>query len=176
MTKIVAAATVLLTAAVAAAEPRIVDQIGALETNVRAVTRSANPVTWVPEAAFFVETGGYSREDVVLVEWREGPKAVATPFPCAASAVVDTVAYFSCRPGDDRGIDRAGAFSLGLTYKQTLTGKTHDLGVLRFKVIEIAQGAANRPRRTLTDDRDHQLGLTTLDEHRGGNSGPEEIL
>jgi hypothetical protein len=172
------AAAILLAATPAVAAPRIVDSIGARDSDVRVHTYPSNPIVWVPEVSFFVDTDaeGYAPEDVVLVEWREGKKAVGKPFPCAASAAVDTVAYFSCRPPQDAGISRAGAFSVALAYQKPLAGKTFDLGELRFKAVEIAQGAMNRPRISFADDRDHQLGVVTLDEHRGGASSPAEQL
>jgi hypothetical protein len=179
----------MLLASAASGAPRIIDQIGAAETDVRVVAIPGNPVRWLPEARFHVEHPGWSQEDVVLVDWRDGKKSLGKPLPCAAThflkavqkdpttpAVPANVGYFHCRFKDDAAITRAGAYQLGLTYRETLSGKTYDLGVLSFKAIEIAQGSQNKPTPTYADDRDHQLGLATIERYTGGYNDPGEIM
>ena len=189
MHRIMVALAFFLVTPPALAEPRIIDSLGAAETEARSVTIPGSPVRWVPEVTFFVEFDGWAQEDVVLVAWRDGNKLLGKPLACASNyfqkdlqdnpttpLVAANVAYFRCRFDNEFGITGAGSFQLGLTYKQTLAGTTHELGILTMRVIEIAQGSQNKPTATFADDRDHQLGVTTIEEYLGGPTGPEEIL
>ena len=184
-----ALALLLVTSPVAAGEPRLLDSIGIQESDARALAVNGNPNTWVPEVSFFLEFDGWSQEDVVLVEWREGKKVIGKPFVCATAHFMREVqdnpttpifaanlARFTCRFPDAAGISRPGIFELGLTYKQTLAGKTWDLGRLEMRVVEILVGSANKPVTSYADDRDHQLGLTTIEEYFGEHGEPEADL
>lgn len=164
----------------AAAEgtPRLIDTLGVYETEVSAyIAANANPA-WVPQYKFLVEFDGYAQEDVVLVQWKQGGKAIGKPAPCTATAAAKdaqlnpqqqvypvNMAYYDCRHPNDAAITKAGTFTLDLTYKQTLADKLTPLGTLEMKVIELKQGSQNKQTSTWTVSHDHRLGMATIEEN-----------
>ena len=169
-----------LSASAAAAEgtPRLIDTVGAYETEVAAyIAPNAKPA-WVPQYKLIVEFDGYAQEDVVLVQWKQGGTAIGKPFACGATAAAKdaqlnptqpvypvNMAYYDCRHPNDAAITKAGNFTLELVYKQTLANKQTPLGTLEMKVIELKQGSQNKQTPSWTVSHDHRVGLATIEEH-----------
>lgn len=169
--------------------PRIIDTLGLYETNISAHIPSSSKPAWVPESRFVVGFSDYSPEDVVLVQWKAGAKAIGKPEACVASTFVKEAspgpgkpalpvgwAIFDCRHPAAAGISKAGKFSLELSYKQTLANTRHALGTLEFEVIQISQGALNKQVKTWIVSQDHRLAGATIEERVQSNSNPEYDL
>ena len=178
---LLAAASLCATTRLAAADaaPRLLDTIGVYETEVAAYMAPNAKPAWVPAVKLVVQFAGYAQEDVVLVQWKGGGKAIGKPAPCTAIAFAkDTqinpqtpvhavnLARFECRHPNAEAIARAGNFTLDLVYKETLADKKTPLGTLAMTVVELKQGSQNKQTTTWTVSHDHRLGLATVEEHQ----------
>lgn len=174
--------TLGLTAGVATAgTPRLIDTVGLYETELAVYMAPNAKPAWVPQYKFIVEFDGYAQEDVVLVQWKRGGKAIGKPHPCSATAAAKdaqvnpqqpvypvNLALFDCRHPNDAAITKAGTFTLDLVYKQTLETTLTPLGTLEMKVIELKQGSQNKQTATWTVSHDHRLGMATIEESVNG--------
>lgn len=158
--------------------PRLIDTIGIFETEVGLDISSSGKPAWTPTYNFILEFDGYENDDVVLVQLKQGAKAIGKPAPCKARTFVKTIqarteapvlpvnlAYFDCDHPKEGAIAKAGTYSLELTYKQTLADKKHALGSLQFTVLEIKQGSQNKPFSTWTLSHDQRMPIATVEEH-----------
>ncbi len=178
--------TLGLTAGMATAgTPRLIDTVGLYETELAVYMAPNEKPAWVPQYKFIVEFDGFAQEDVVLVQWKQGGKAIGKPHPCSAiyaakDAQVNpkepvypvNLAMFDCRHPDDAAIKKAGTFTLDLVYKQTLETTLTPLGTLEMKVIELKQGSQNKQTTTWTVSHDHRLGMATIEETVLNSSNP----
>lgn len=170
----------------AAAEsvPRLIDTVGVVETELGITIDPASKPTWAPKQHFIVEFDGYATEDVVLVQWKQGGKAIGKPVACSADGFVQEVrsqptkpvfpanlAHFMCQHPKETGIAKAGTFTFELTYKQTLADKKFPLGTLEMTVIEIKQGSQNKQFSTWVVSQDHRMPIATIEEQIKGRSG-----
>jgi hypothetical protein len=164
----------------AAAEgaPLLMDTIGVSETEITVEGLSNSKPAWVPGYKFIVQYDGYDQNDVVLVQWKQGGKAIGKPAPCAAKAFVRetqvnpqtpmvpvNLAAFDCTHPKESAISQGGAFTLTLVYKHTLADKTSPLGTLEGTAIELKQGAQNKQISTWTGSHDHRLTGATVEEN-----------
>ncbi len=176
----------LPSSAAAESAPRLIDTVGEVETELGITIDPASKPTWAPKQNFIVEFDGYSTEDVVLVQWKQGGKALGKPVACSADGFVKEVqsqptkpmfpanmAHFMCQHPKEVGISKAGTFTFELTYKQTLADKKFPLGTLEMTVIEIKQGSGNKQFSTWVASQDHRMPVATIEEQIKGRSGRE---
>jgi len=177
---LIALGSLVVTPGLAAADggPLLLDTVGVAETEVGVDVQSNAKVAWVPTYRFVVQFDGYDQNDVVLVQWKQGGKAIGKPAPCAARAFVKetqvnpqtpmvpvNLALFDCKHPKEAAISRGGAFTLELVYKQTLADKKSPLGTLEATAIELKQGAQNKQISTWTVSHDHRLAGATIEEN-----------
>lgn len=173
-------ASVFITPGSAAAEggPVLLDTIGAFETEVGAQVQPLVKPAWIPTYKFVVEFDGFDQNDVVLVQWKLGGKAMGKPVPCAPAAgirdaqvnpqtpvVPAHLLLFDCKHPKDSAVSRGGAFTLELVYKQTLVDKKTPLATLEATAIELKQGSQNKQTSTWMASHDHRLTGAIIEEH-----------
>ena len=176
---LVALGSLLATTGTAAAEggPVLFDTVGVYETEVGADVLANQKPAWVPSYQFVVQFDGYDQNDVVLVQWKQGGKAIGKPAPCAATAfakdaqvnpqtavVPVNLMLFKCKHPKESAISQAGGFTLELVYKQTLADKQTKLGILEATAIELKQGSQNKQISTWMASHDHRLAGATIEE------------
>jgi len=180
MVRLVTLGSLLAITGSAAADsgPVLLDTVGVYETEVGVDVLSNAKVAWVPSYRFVVQFDGYDQSDVVLVQWKQGGKAIGKPSPCAAKAfaketqvnpqtavVPVNLALFDCKHPKESAIAQAGTFTLELVYKQTLADKQTSLGTLEATAIELKQGSQNKQISTWTASHDHRLVGATIEEN-----------
>jgi hypothetical protein len=172
-------------------KPVLVDSIGGFQTLVRAlvvpVNRGGKSVNgWYPEASFVLKMDEIDSEDVVLLQWKLGAKKIGTPFTCkylhhfkdlgldysqTVNKVADKtlpLAFFTCALPRDRREKEAqtthGPFSLQLSFKKTLAGKTFErFATLVGEATKLMQGARNNPLPTWGNEFDAMVPIATLE-------------
>lgn len=175
---LVAATSLVTTVGSSAGAPVLLDTIGVYETEVAAEVQPNAKPAWIPTYRFVVQFDGYDQNDVVLVQWKQGGKAIGKPAPCVATAysreaqvnpqtpiVPVHLAWFNCKHPKELAISKAGGFTLELVYKQTLADKKIPLAILEATAIELKQGSQNKQVSTWMASHDHRLAGATIEEH-----------
>ncbi len=169
-----------------ASTPVVIDATNSFQTSISAyrTTKEGFPWGWVPQTSIIVQMDPIESDDVLVLQHLQGKKKWGAEQKCRLRQHWKAVgmAKFECKGKETMAVNKGGAFSVRISYKQGGLDKLHkNIDTMHYKVIKYKCDNRHvkrrwKPSSCFVVDHDFRIGEGWLTELTEDSTSPTFIL